>query len=87
MSSSMRSVVYIPFLQLLHYGVMQFQNMFFLRLLSMYFVGEFDKSMEILRLLSGHPVSAVYKRSLDHFQLFPRYHWQPRLDILCNIIL
>ena len=52
----------------------------------MYFVGELDKPMEILRLLRGHPVSTVYKRSFDHFQLFPRYHWQPRLDILCYII-
>ena len=78
-SASVGTVGDATLFEFLHDDVMEFKCHFSFWFFSGDFVGKFDEPVKILCLAFGHPVSAIDKRSFDHFELFSGNHRQAGL--------
>lgn len=86
-SSSVGSVSDIPLLELVHDLFIQLHDNLPFRLRRINLISKLDKPMKILSFLGVHPVPTVHQRRFYHLELLSRYHTQPGLEILYNIVL
>ena len=73
-AATVRTVGDVALLELLHDGVVEFEDDLLLGGVGGDLVGEFDEAVEVVGLGIAHPAAAVHQRRLYHLQLFPRNH-------------
>ena len=87
LSSSVMLVGHISHFKLIHDRFMQLQSNLSLRILSVDFIGQFDKPMKVLCLSFTHPIATIDKRGLDHLQFLSRDGREVGVNVLDDKIL
>jgi hypothetical protein len=86
-SPAMVFVVDVPFFEFDHNFFMNFVGHLLVRLACIYFISEFDESVEVICLLRGHPVTTIYQGSFYHFEFLTTDQTKVGIYVFDNEVL